>query len=298
MARDYDDRDRNMWERSRDEVRSWFGDEEAERRRRLDAHYDDEGDWRDEREFPPGRHHYPYGRSQRERAADAEYDRDWDLDQRERPGFEPYRSGAGMRPGQGWHERDSRSMYGGSHEGRRGGRQYEGDWDISGRRQRSRAQGGGRYSADPQGSFRYYSDYYNDEQGSHSYAGRGPRGYQRSEERIREDLNESLTWDPGIDASNIDVEVADGVVTLGGTVSSRSMKRRAEDLADSIRGVHDVHNRIRVNRDSHSQTDEPSRTARQDMQQRGSGTPTGQTQQDSGRTGTTESGQQGGKFGS
>jgi len=30
------DRDRGVWDRTGDEVRSWFGDEEAERRRRHD----------------------------------------------------------------------------------------------------------------------------------------------------------------------------------------------------------------------------------------------------------------------
>jgi len=35
----YDDRDRGFFERAGDEVRSWFGDEEAERRRREDMRY-------------------------------------------------------------------------------------------------------------------------------------------------------------------------------------------------------------------------------------------------------------------
>lgn len=45
----YDDpRDRGFFDRAGDEVRSWFGDEEAERRRRLDERYDERHD-RDER---------------------------------------------------------------------------------------------------------------------------------------------------------------------------------------------------------------------------------------------------------
>ncbi len=78
------------------------------------------------------------------------------------------------------------------------------------------------------------------------YAGRGPKGYQRSDERIREDVNERLTDDDRIDASGIEVAVTGGEVTLTGTVESRRTKRHAEDLAESVRGVRDVHNQLRV----------------------------------------------------
>lgn len=253
MARDYYDRDRNMWDRGRDEVRSWFGDEDAERRRRLDGYNPDEGDWRDERVYPTGRHQsdHPASRSQRARVADAEYSRDWDLDFRPRSDYDPYRLERNPEPHAGdWHERDPRSMYGGSHAGRRAGRQYDGGFDSSRRRQRSATEGSGRYSAESHGS--HYSDYYNDEQGHENFAGRGPSGYRRSDERIREDLNETLTWDRNVDASNIEVGVSEGIVTLSGTVATRRMKRRAEDLADTIRGVEDIHNQLRVNRTGNS----------------------------------------------
>jgi osmotically-inducible protein OsmY len=52
---------------------------------------------------------------------------------------------------------------------------------------------------------------------------------------------------PDLDASDIDVMVAaDGIVTLQGTVASRRAKRLAEDLADSVTGVRDVHNELRL----------------------------------------------------
>jgi hypothetical protein len=47
--------------------------------------------------------------------------------------------------------------------------------------------------------------------GATSYRGRGPKNYTRSDERIREDLNERLTDSDEIDASNITVEVSNGV---------------------------------------------------------------------------------------
>ena len=79
-----------------------------------------------------------------------------------------------------------------------------------------------------------------------SHAGRGPRNYRRSDERIEEDVNESLTRHPGLDASEIEVRVNDGEVTLTGTVDSRLEKRMAEDAAENCPGVRDVHNQLRV----------------------------------------------------
>ena len=77
------------------------------------------------------------------------------------------------------------------------------------------------------------------------HRGKGPKSYRRSDERIREDVNDQLS-EGYLDASEIEVTVVDGVVTLSGTVNSRSDKRRAEDLADDVRGVKNVENRLRV----------------------------------------------------
>ena len=79
-----------------------------------------------------------------------------------------------------------------------------------------------------------------------SHRGLGPRNYTRSDERIREDLNERLTDADDIDARGLTVEVSNGVATLKGTVEQRWMKHRAEDLAESCSGVRDVNNQIRV----------------------------------------------------
>lgn len=87
-------------------------------------------------------------------------------------------------------------------------------------------------------------DAYEDDRQHHR--GRGPKGYTRSDERIREDVNDRLTDDPYLDASDIDVAVAGGEVTLNGTVESRSAKRRAEDLADRVSGVSHVQNNLRA----------------------------------------------------
>lgn len=80
------------------------------------------------------------------------------------------------------------------------------------------------------------------------YAGRGPRGYQRSDERIWEDVCEHLTHAASVDASDIEVRVQRGEVTLEGSVATRREKRAAEDIAELVAGVVDVHNRLRLAR--------------------------------------------------
>lgn len=78
------------------------------------------------------------------------------------------------------------------------------------------------------------------------HAGVGPRGYKRSDARIAEDVVERLTQHSMIDATDINVTVHSGEVTLAGTVESRLMKRMADDAANSVWGVNDVHNQLRI----------------------------------------------------
>lgn len=78
------------------------------------------------------------------------------------------------------------------------------------------------------------------------HRGRGPSDYTRSDERIREDVNDTLTHDWRVDASSVRVNVKDGEVTLEGSVDSRQAKRRAEDLSDGVSGVRHVQNNLRV----------------------------------------------------
>lgn len=78
------------------------------------------------------------------------------------------------------------------------------------------------------------------------YTGLGPKNYSRSDQRIREDVCDELSNDRACNAENVEVDVTDGIVNLSGAVPSRQMKHRAEDIAEAIRGVKDVENRIRV----------------------------------------------------
>ncbi len=77
------------------------------------------------------------------------------------------------------------------------------------------------------------------------FRGKGPKGYRRSDERIKEDVNDRLS-EGYFDASDIEVSVQNAEVTLTGTVNNRSDKRRAEDIAESVSGVSNVENRLRV----------------------------------------------------
>jgi hypothetical protein len=80
------------------------------------------------------------------------------------------------------------------------------------------------------------------------YSGVGPRGYRRSDERITEDINDRLTWHGHVDATEIQVDVKDGIATLTGNVNSRQEKRIAEYIAESIPGVSDVQNNLKINK--------------------------------------------------
>lgn len=115
---------------------------------------------------------------------------------------------------------------------------YELGWNNDG--QSSSEQSRRRLSA---GSERPYNQQQNSQQ---SFYGRGPKGYQRSDERIQEEVCDCLFDHPGIDASEIEVRVEDGQVTLSGTVNERRIRRLAEEAVEDIRGVKDVSNQIRV----------------------------------------------------
>lgn len=104
--------------------------------------------------------------------------------------------------------------------------------------------GGRSFDADATGQIRGRQTRGQQARGQHS--GRGPRGYRRSDERIKEDVCQCLTDDEHIDATNIDVAVNDREVVLSGTVSSRMEKRHAEDIIEGLPGVRDVINSLRV----------------------------------------------------
>lgn len=85
-----------------------------------------------------------------------------------------------------------------------------------------------------------------DARSARSFRGRGPQGYQRSDERLREMICERLTDHPAIDASNVSVEVSGQIVKLTGTVEDRRTKYEMEELIEGFSGVKDIDNQVRV----------------------------------------------------
>ncbi len=77
-----------------------------------------------------------------------------------------------------------------------------------------------------------------------NFMGKGPKGYQRSDDRIYEEVCIALTDNPTLDASEIGVKVHEGIVTLEGKVKDRMEKRIAESISVEIPGVLDVRNEI------------------------------------------------------
>jgi hypothetical protein len=88
------------------------------------------------------------------------------------------------------------------------------------------------------------SEHFDEEVKSHY--GKGPKGWRISDETIKEEAADRLyrSWD--VDASGIEVNVLDGVITLSGTVTDREQKQSAERLFDTMNGVHDVINQIKI----------------------------------------------------
>jgi osmotically-inducible protein OsmY len=215
-------RDERGWtDRAGDEVRSWFGDDEAERRRRMD-----------ERETR--------ARFSGERFAN--YDYGWASDRGRGYGGDYPDAPRGERwdrPDR-WSTDDGRAEYG-----------YRGPQDEYTSRPRGYGYGyRGGYTGDPWRGPNWAGlpggSYYGPERASGSHAGRGPKGYQRSDDRIREEVCDRLTDAPHVDASEIEITVRGGEVTLTGSVRERDDKRRAEDLVEHVSGVREVHNNLRV----------------------------------------------------
>lgn len=122
--------------------------------------------------------------------------------------------------------------------GGRGGRNYAGrggQSDYGYGSSQSQYGGTGRYGSEEYGGSR-----------QQSFRGRGPKGYQRTDDRLKELVCECLMEDPDIDASEVTIEVSGAVVTLTGTVDDRRAKYRIEEAAESVGGIKDINNQLRV----------------------------------------------------
>jgi hypothetical protein len=198
-------------------------------------------------------------------------DREPDWERESSLGNEQRYTGVSDRDRQNWREAGGNSRYdwGGESErearfGSERGSAGTGTFGGSSRSGYGGGYGGGSYA----GGMGTYGE-------SGRHAGRGPKGYQRSDDRIREDVCEYLTHHPEIDASEVEVQVKNGEVTLTGTVDRREMKRMAEDAAENVSGVKDVHNQLKVQQQGAFAGQGPAQGDRQQSRQ---GQPSQQTQ--------------------
>ena len=91
-------------------------------------------------------------------------------------------------------------------------------------------------------------------------AQRQSRRLQAEEDaRIRQDVCARLAASGAVDSSELDVTVEDGVVTLAGVIDDHRGKYVAGDIADSIIGVREVRDQIRVRIGAHAGDTAPER---------------------------------------
>jgi osmotically-inducible protein OsmY len=160
-------------------------------------------------------------------------------------GVQGYGGGSlGGQPGYG------PSSYGPSSYGQSGYGSPSGQSGLSTAASESGAYGASQYgygpSSSPQSAYGQSGALQQAQQAGQSQRGRGPKGYTRSDDRIKEDVCERLSDDYLIDASDVSIEVRQGVVTLSGAVDSRQHKHRIEDIVEGLSGVKDIENRLTV----------------------------------------------------
>jgi len=71
---------------------------------------------------------------------------------------------------------------------------------------------------------------------------------RRPDAQLAQELQEILTKDPEPASTEIEVEVEGGAVTLRGVVDSSDARLLAEELVESVTGVREVHNNLKVSR--------------------------------------------------
>jgi len=162
--------DRSFWDRASDEVSSWFGDDDADRRRREDRMRDErDGGHRDGEH---GREHSAFGRGwgDSDRSSGREYDRGYGRDyDRDRASFRDHQRDHAR-------ERDQNRDRGVFNRGGSSERDYNRDWrsDLSRNRDRDRERDYRPMAGDYGRSSEYES-------------GRGQGGYDRSQSRYGRD---------------------------------------------------------------------------------------------------------------
>ena len=195
---------------------------------------------------------------------DRQYGRDFDHYGNDR-GYDRSRDDFDDRPRNlGALDYETRQFYGG--RGVFGGAGYDRGYDSSGPGRsfdrgmrgiptmglRQGNTGGGMRGSDLGFSYRGHEGN-NEVEDRGPHYGKGPKGYKRSDDRVREDVCDCIARQGHIDASDVEVKVENGTVVLSGTVGQRHHKRVLEQMVERLHGVDDVRNELRLKRDEQTQ---------------------------------------------
>jgi len=292
---DREDYGRGSWSGQRDRNYGRYGDES--RYDRMSNRYSNErdrdyGDYDDENRY--GRMSNDYS-GQRETYG--RYGSENPYGQTSSGHSQRYNYPTGFRSGQSYGSYDSHGQTGrGYGYGNRYGEGYAGERGYEDRYDRGEERGWWDRTSDE------ISSWFGDQEAERrrqmdrqraELRGRGPKNYRRSDERIKEDVNDRL-GDGYLDATEIEVAVSNAEVTLTGTVQTRSDKRRAEDIAESVSGVSNVENRLRVKESSLNRNTNLGTTSSTGTTETSTGTSTSGTSTSAPSTGTTSRGRSAG----
>lgn len=170
--------------------------------------------------------------------------------------FDPVRHGP---PGDEWYPDDqSGRLYQRPPGSDNDGRGAPGQFEVAGSRgplpdsQMGRSFGGLGGIRDARGSYanRGGDDYLRGGHGAPRWhtgqtPARGPR-LRRDDRRVEEDINEWLTADPHVDATDVEVHCVDGVVTLSGLVEHRWQRYHIENMIEHRTGIAQIENHLKL----------------------------------------------------
>jgi osmotically-inducible protein OsmY len=124
-----------------------------------------------------------------------------------------------------------------------------GDWQrhSSGATSGARGQEGLGFPGEGTWGEEQYTAERREEQGRRGADG-GSRARRRPDESLAQEIREILTKDPELEVTEMAVEVEGGAVTISGVVDDSDARLLAEELVESLSGVREVHNRLRVER--------------------------------------------------
>ncbi len=85
---------------------------------------------------------------------------------------------------------------------------------------------------------------------SGEHKGAGPKTEKHGDDPVLHAVHDALTHEPWLDATDIELAVAGGVVTLTGTVTTDQQKELASKTTSEAKGVTEVKNELTISANS------------------------------------------------